>query len=162
MLKNISRSHDVRKSKCISESRAVISMVMMPAHANHYGNVHGGTILKLVDEAAFVVATRHARKNVVTASIEDVHFEHRVKIGDILTLRAQLCYAGKTSMEVEVDIETEILKIGKFVNVGKALLTMVALDENGLPTEVPKLALKTKAEILKSRKVLKLRKMRIK
>ena len=157
----ISPSNCRIKAKQVSDSRTVISLVMMPAHANHYGHVHGGTIMKLVDEAAFVVATRHARKNVVTASMEDVSFKHQVRIGDILTLHAELCYVGRTSMEVEVNIETEILKTGAVVHVGKAFLSMVALDDDGTPTAVPGLILRTKTEKRKSSEALRRRKARI-
>src|SRR3990170_3245424 len=98
------------KAKTIAESATTLSVVMMPADANHYGSVHGGTILKFVDEAAFVVATKHARKNVVMASMDHIVFEHPINIGDMLNIRARLCYVGRSSMEVEVEIETEKLK----------------------------------------------------
>ena len=119
----------------------------MPAYANHYGSVHGGTILKLVDEAAFVAATKHARKNVVVASIDCMDFKHPVNIGDLLTLKASVFHVGKTSMDVEVEIEAEKIKEGKKVKVGLAYLTMVALDEKGKPSRVPQLVL-SKVEML--------------
>src|SRR3989338_1360731 len=114
---------------------------MMPVHANHYGSVHGGTILKLVDEAAFVAATKHARKNVVMASMDHMVFRHPVSIGDMLNIKARLCYVGKSSMEVEVEIEAEKLKEGKVLKIGSANLTMVALDDKGKPTRVPQIIL---------------------
>jgi acyl-CoA hydrolase len=123
--------------KTVADSTAILSEVMMPLHANHYGSVHGGTILKLVDEAAFVAATKHARKNVVVA------------------------YMGRTSMDVEVEIETEKIKQGKILNVGSAYLTMVALDEKGKPAEVPRLILKTKEEIQKNKRIKLKRQERI-
>ena len=101
----------MKKAKSVSESETILSAVMMPFHANHYGSVHGGTILQLVDEAAFVAATKHARKNVVMASMDHIVFKHPVEIGDILTIKARLCYAGRSSMDVEVEIETEKLKL---------------------------------------------------
>ena len=128
---------------------------------SHYGSVHGGTILRLVDEAAFVAATKHARKNVVMASMDHIVFKHPVEIGDILTIKARLCYAGRSSMDVEVEIETEKLKKGKTLHVGSAYLTMVALDEKGEPTEVPKLLLKTKLDRAKSKDALDRRKERL-
>ena len=150
-----------RKSKSISQSITTLSQVMMPIHANHYGNVGGGTILRIVDEAAYVTATKHARKNVVTASVDHIVFKHPVNIGDILNVRARLCYVGRSSMEVEVTIETEKLKIGKTLQVGSAQLTMIALDEYGRPTEVPKITLKTKRDELRSRQALAKRKVRL-
>lgn len=149
--------------RCVKEAReseTVLSEVMMPIHANHYGSVHGGTILRLVDEAAFVVATRHARQNVIMASMDHISFDHPVSLGDILTIRARLCHVGRTSMDVEVVIETEKLKAGKKLRVGSAYLTMVAIDEKGRPSKVPGLILKTKSEKLKSRKILARRKIR--
>ncbi|MCQ9204882.1 MAG: acyl-CoA thioesterase [Omnitrophica bacterium] len=150
-----------RKSKAISESITTLSQVMMPIHTNHYGNVHGGTILRIVDEAAYVTATKHARKNVVIASMDHIVFKHPVHIGDILNVKARLCYVGRTSMEVEVTIDTERLKIGKTLQIGSAQLTMIALDEYGRPTEVPKITLKTKRDKLKSRQALATRKVRL-
>lgn len=149
------------KPKSIKESETVLSEVMMPIHANHYGSVHGGTILKLVDEAAFVVATRHARKNVVMASMDHIVFKHPVDIGDILNIKARLCYVGHSSMDVEVEIETEKLKAGKVLTIGSAHLTMVALDEKGRPTRVPQIILKTDKERLRARRAIARRRKRL-
>lgn len=147
------------KTKTIADSATTLSGVMMPIDANHYGSVHGGTILKLVDEAAFVVATKHARKNVVVASMDHIEFKHPVNVGDLLTLKASIYHVGRTSMDVEVEIETEKIKQGKILKVGSSYLTMVALDESGKPTRVPRLILKTKEEIAKS-KDIKLKRQR--
>ena len=149
------------KTKTIADSAATLSGVMMPIDANHYGSVHGGTILKLVDEAAFVVATKHARKNVVVASMDHIEFKHPVNVGDLLTLKASIYHVGRTSMDVEVEIETEKIKQGKILKVGSSYLTMVALDELGKPTRVPRLILKTKEEIAKSKDIRQKRQRRI-
>lgn len=145
----------------ISESETILSQVMMPIHTNHYGSVHGGTILRLVDEAALVAATKHARTNVVMASMDHIVFKHPVNMGDVLNIKARLCYVGRTSMEVEVKIETEKLKKGKVLNVGSANLTMVALGAHGKPIRVPGLALRTEDEKLRSRQALARRKKRL-
>ena len=149
------------KAKNVSESETILSEVMMPVAANHYGSVHGGTILKLVDEAAFVAATKHAKKNVVLASMDHIIFKHPVRIGDILNIKARLCYVGRSSMEIEVEIETEKLKVGRVLKVGSAHLTMVALDSLGRPTRVPKLILKKGSDILKSKAALAKRRERL-
>src|SRR3989338_5507903 len=149
----------MKKAKCISESETVLSEVMMPVYANHYGSVHGGTILKLVDEAAFVAATKHARKNVVLASMDHIVFKHPVNIGDMLNIRARLCHVGHSSMDIE--IEAEKLKEGRVVKIGSAHLTMVALDERGRPAGVPKIILKTARERMKSRQAFARRKERL-
>ena len=150
------------KKKTIAESKTVLSEVMMPAYANHYGSVHGGTILKLVDEAAFVTATKHARKNVVVASMDHIDFRHPVRIGDLLTLTASIYHVGRTSMDVEVDIISEKIKEGKKLSIGSAYLTMVALNEKGKPSKVPGLILRTKEEIEKNKEMRLRRKKRIK
>lgn len=133
----------------------------MPLHANHYGSVHGGTILKLVDEAAFVAATKHARKNVVAASLDHIEFKYPVNIGDLLTLTASIYHVGRTSMDVEVQIQAEKIKQGKVVNIGSAYLTMVALNEKGRPTKVPGLILRTKEEVEKNRDIKQKRQTRL-
>lgn len=133
----------------------------MPVHANHYGNVHGGTILKLVDEAAFVAATKHARMNVVVASMDHIDFKHPVNVGDLLTLKAAVFSVGKTSMDIEVEIDAEKIKEGKRLAVGSAYLTMVALDGKGKPSRVPRLILKTLQEKRKNIEIRQRRKERI-
>lgn len=126
---------------------------MMPMHANHYGSVHGGTILKLVDEAAYVSATKHARRNVVVASMDHIEFRHPVNVGDLLHLKAAIFHVGSSSMDIEVEIEAEKIKEGKRLNVGFAYLTMVALNDSGRPTRVPGLILETKEEKDKNRQI---------
>lgn len=134
----------------------------MPAHANHYGSVHGGLILKLADEAAFVAATKHARKNVVVVSMDAVEFKHPVNVGDLLTLKASIFHVGRTSMDVEVEIEAEKIKEGRRLKVGSAYLTMVALDKKGRPARVPSLILRTKEEKNKNIQIKLRRQRRIK
>src|SRR6266705_5853578 len=127
----------MRPSKSVSASRTIISLQMLPSDANPMGNVHGGTILKLVDVAAAVAAMRHARTNVVSASIDRMDFYHPVYVGNLLILKASVNYTGQTSMESGVRIEAEDLKTGKLTHTGSSYVTYVALDENGKPTEIP-------------------------
>ena len=148
--------------RTVSESQTILSQVMMPMHANHYGSVHGGMILKLVDEAAFVAATKHARKNVVVASMDHIEFRHPVNVGDMLTLTASVLHVGETSMDVEVEIEAEKIKEGKKVRIGSAYLTMVALDEKGKPAKIPGLILETKEQIKKNKLIQLIRDRRLK
>ena len=131
------RRPSMRPSKPVSDSKSIISTQMLPSDANPTGNVHGGTILKQVDVAAGVTALRHARKNVVTASIDRMDFYNPVYVGNLLTLKASVNYVGKTSMEIGVRIETEDLKTGKVTHTGSCYLTYVAMDSAGKPTEVP-------------------------
>lgn len=121
-----------------------MTMMMLPSDANPKGNVFGGVILKHVDLVAGIVAKRHARNtNCVTASVDRVTFLKPVYIGNALILSARLNYVHKSSMEVEVMIEAENLEDGQKVRTGTAFVTVVALDKNGRPTEVPQLASKT-------------------
>ena len=152
----------MRKQKIVTQSTTTLSHVTMPSDASHYGNVHGGIIMKLIDEVAFVAASRHARHNVVTACIDSLSFKNPVHIGDVIILKATLIYAGKTSMEVEVYVETEQLKTGKILPVAKAYLTMVALNKEGRPTEVPQLILQTEEEKRKYAKAKSRRDLRLK
>ena len=149
------------RKKTVAESTIVLSEVMMPLHANHYGSVHGGTILKLADDAAFVAATKHARKNVVVASMDNIEFRHPVSVGDLLTLRASIFYTGRSSMEVEVTIEAEKIKEGRKIYIGSAYLTMVALGVNGKPAKVPGVILTTDEEKEKNRLIRLKRERRI-
>src|SRR5213593_2715956 len=129
----------MRPSKSVSASRTIISMQMLPSDVNPMGNVHGGTILKLVDVAAGVTALRHSRTQVVTASIDRMDFYHPVYVGNLLILKASVNYSGRTSVEVGVRIEAEDLKTGKVTHTGSSYVTYVALDDEGKPTEVPEL-----------------------
>jgi uncharacterized protein (TIGR00369 family) len=128
------------------ECRIIISHMMLPQDANPSGNVHGGVIMKLIDSAAGVVAIRHARSNVVTASIDRLDFHHPVFVGNLVTLEAQLNWVGKSSMEIGVRAESEDLVNGLIRHVATAYLTFVALDESGHPKKIPTLSLVTEDE----------------
>lgn len=134
------------EGKTVAQSSVVMSQAMIPQDANPAGNVHGGVIMKLIDTAGGVVAGRHARTNVVTASIDRLDFLHPVYIGDFVTLRASLNFVGKTSMEVGVRVEAENLLTGETRHTSTAYLTFVALDGNGRPIPLPALILETEEE----------------
>ena len=119
------------------DARATVVRLMMPPDANPHGNVHGGVIMKFVDEVAGIVAHRHARRNVVTARLDRMDFHEPVFVGNALTLDARIAYTGRTSMEVVVDIKAENLDTGEVVHTGTAWLTMIALNERGRPVHVP-------------------------
>jgi uncharacterized protein (TIGR00369 family) len=131
------------EGKKISESRVIIAQAMNPENANPAGNIHGGDIMKLIDTAGGVAATRHARKHVVTASIDRLDFHYPVYVGDLLTLKAAVNYVGRTSMEVGVRVESENLITGEKRHTGSAYLTFVALDANKRPIQLPPLILET-------------------
>lgn len=131
-------------AKSASESKAEVISRMFPSDANPAGNVFGGEILKQIDIVAGIVGHRHCRKNAVTVSIDRVDFLKPVYVGNALILNARLNAVKNSSMEIEVKVEAEDLIRGTRTITGTALVTMVALDEKGRPTSVPKLVLKTK------------------
>jgi acyl-CoA hydrolase len=116
---------------------------MFPSEANPAGNVFGGEILKQIDIVAGIVAQRHCRMNAVTASIDRVDFLKPVFVGNVLILNARINCVKSSSMEIEVKVESEDLVKGTRTLTGTAFVTMVALDTNGKPTQVPKLLLET-------------------
>lgn len=121
-------------------SQTILTHFLLPEDANPAGNIHGGVIMKHIDSAAGVAAFRHARRNVVTASIDRLDFINPAYVGHLLILKASVNLAGRTSMEVGVRAETENLLTGEIRHVASAYLTFVALDEGGHPTAVPDLA----------------------
>lgn len=133
-------------NKKISDSKVQIAQVMMPEHSNAAGNVHGGYILKLVDQAGAIVAARITHQNCVTASVDRMDFISPVYIGNLVFAMASINYTGKTSMEIGVRIEAECLKTGTHTHVGSAYLTFVALGENDKPVEISQIIPETDEE----------------
>lgn len=115
----------------------VISHIMMPYHANPAGNVNGGIIMQLIDDAAFVIASRFAKTNVATASIDRIDFHLPVHVGDLLTLKGCLNMTHWSSMEIGVRVEGENMHTGEVRHIASAYLTIVALDNDSKPTAIP-------------------------
>jgi acyl-CoA hydrolase len=128
-------------SKTVAESQVSLGQFMNPEHANSQGNVHGGHILKLCDECGGIVAARHSRRPSVTVAIDSVTFHEPVRVGQLLMLQGRITYVGRTSMEVEVRVDSENLLTGEHTHTNSAYFIYVALDEHGQPTEVPRLDL---------------------
>jgi acyl-CoA hydrolase len=139
-------SHLSATSKTPSDSSTTMVRIMMPMDANVAGNVFGGTILRLIDEVASIVAFKHARSNVVTASLDRMDFFSPVYIGDFLRLISSINYAHRTSMEIGVRVEAENPLTGQVRHTGTCYLTYVALDKNGKATPVPGLKPQTEEE----------------
>jgi uncharacterized protein (TIGR00369 family) len=150
------------EGKTVKYSAVVMSQVMGPQDINNAGNVHGGVIMKLIDSAAGVVAIRHARSNAVTASIDRLDFLYPVYAGDLVTLKASINYAGSTSMEVGVRVETENLFSGEKRHTASAYLTYVALDKSGRPNLIPPLILETDDENRRNGEAKSRREIRLK
>jgi len=133
--------------KLIKDSAVVMSLVMLPHQANVAGNVHGGEIMKLMDNAAYVVAHRHARSNVVTARVDELTFHHPILVGNLVICHAHLTFVGTSSMEVAVVVEVEDLyKESSRKCALTAYFTMVALNAGGHPMKVPSLELVSEEE----------------
>jgi acyl-CoA hydrolase len=142
----VSETARLAKKKRASESKVTLNQFMLPPHANALGNVHGGEIVKMADEAAAICAMRHAQRPCVTVAIDSVSFHSPVHVGELLALEATLIYTGRTSMEVRVDVHAENPISGISTHTNSAHFVFVALDETGAATPVPELELTTDAE----------------
>ena len=121
------------------------------AEANTAGNVHGGVILHLCDEVAGIAAVRHSGCRVVTAAMDRMTFLHPVYVGNLVTVKATVNAAWRTSMEVGVRVEAENVRTGAVTHTSAAYLTMVALDDEGRPVEVPPVRPETAEEERRAR-----------
>jgi uncharacterized protein (TIGR00369 family) len=137
---------DTATPKPVRASRVTLSQLMHPEHANLLGNVHGGWIMKLVDEAGALACMRHAQKKVVTVAIDSMTFREPIRIGDLIILNAEVSYAGRTSMEAEVQVLAENPVTGERTHTNTAYLVYVALDDEGKPSPVPPLKPETQEE----------------
>jgi acyl-CoA hydrolase len=134
------------KPKTPRASRISIAQLMHPEHANILGNVHGGWIMKLVDEAGALACMRHAQRRVVTVAVDSLVFREPIKIGDLIILNAEVTYTGHTSMEVEVQVIAENPITGERIHTNTAYLVFVGLDDDGRPTAIPALITETEEE----------------
>jgi acyl-CoA hydrolase len=123
--------------KHAADQGATLVKWMALADANSAGFVHGGTVMKLCDEAAGIAAIKHSRRRVVTAGMDRMTFLFPVHVGELVSFLATVNAVWRTSMEVGVRVEAENPRTGDCRHTNTAYLTMVALDEEGKPTEVP-------------------------
>ena len=137
---------DINIPKSIRASRISIAQLMQPEHANNLGNVHGGWIMKLVDEAGALACMRHAQRRVVTVAIDSMVFRQPIRIGDLIILNAEVAYTGRTSMEAEVQVQAENPITGERTHTNTAFLVYIALDDGGNPVPVPQLKAETEEE----------------
>jgi acyl-CoA hydrolase len=151
--------------KKVAASRVTLHQLMLPEHANAYGNVHGGNLMKMVDEAGGICAMRHAHRQSVTVAMDDMTFYSPVHVGEVVCCEASVNYVGTTSMEVGVKVTAENPITGELTHTNSAYLVYVAIDENGRPCRVPELELETDAELrrfeeAKERQALRLKRSR--
>jgi acyl-CoA hydrolase len=130
-------------AKCASDSKVDMTRQMMPSDANPSGNVHGGEIMKSIDEAGGLAAMRHAHRPVVTVAMDSITFLSPVRVGHVLTLRASVNWVGTSSIEIGVRVEAENPITGEIVHTNSAFAVYVALNHQGKPVAVPPLILET-------------------
>lgn len=126
-------------AKTVSDSRVTLSRLMGPPDVNTLGNVHGGVIMKQVDEAGALAAMRHAQAPVVTVAVDSMTFMKPIFVGNLVQFNAELTYVGTTSMEARVEVIAENPLTGDRRISNTAYLVYVALDEHGNPQPVPEL-----------------------
>ncbi|MBS7662669.1 acyl-CoA thioesterase [Pseudomonas lalucatii] len=114
-----------------------MTVLMTPDMANFSGNVHGGTLLKYLDEVAYACASRYAGCYVVTLSVDQVTFREPIHVGELVTFLASVNYTGRSSMEIGIKVVTENIRQRSVRHTNSCFFTMVAVDEQGKPTPVP-------------------------
>jgi len=127
------------ESKTPAESLAESTKLVLPNDTNTLGNLFGGRLLAWMDEIAFVSANRHSKRVAVTASVNNVSFNKSIKLGDTVTLKAMVSRAFTSSMEVIIDVFVEDRSSSEQISSNQAIFTFVAVDQNGLPIEIPQI-----------------------
>ncbi len=128
------------------EKSLYMTVLMTPDMANFSGLVHGGALLKLLDQVAYACAARYCKSYVVTASLDQVIFKESIRVGELVTFRANVNYVGRSSMEIGIKVVAENLKTKEARHTNSCYFTMVAKDENGATCEVPPLDIETDTE----------------
>ena len=132
--------------KIKQQKQLFMTRLMTPDMSNFSGKVHGGTILKLLDEAAFSCASRYCKTYVVTASLDQVVFKKPITVGDLVTFKCHVNYVGRSSMEIGIRVEGEKIREKTQYHAISCYFTMVSVDENGKTLPVPRLQLDSDAE----------------
>lgn len=117
--------------KHAKESQVSITQLMLPAHSNFSGKIHGGHILNLMDQIAFACASKHSNHYCVTASVNKVDFLNPIEVGELVTLKASVNFTGRTSMVIGLRIESENILTGKVKHCNSSYFTMVAKTDDG-------------------------------
>jgi uncharacterized protein (TIGR00369 family) len=139
-----------------------LTQMMGPSEANIHGNVHGGLIMKLCDEAGAMAAMRYAQSEVVTVAVDSMSFLSPVHIGEMVTVTAEVTWTGRTSMEIRVKVTAEEVISGRITHTNAAYFVYVALASDGRPTPVPPLVCETPAEKLRQERAEQRRELRLK
>lgn len=146
--------------RTVKETSLRVAYAVTPADANPVGNVHGGVIMKHIDNTGGIVSLRHARRFCVTASVDRLDFHNPAYIGDLLVFKASVNLVGRTSMEVGVRVESENMVTGEIRHIASAYLTFVCLGDDRRPVPVPPLILESEDDLRRNRQAAKRRDMR--
>lgn len=130
----------------VRASHVALTELMIPSYANFGGKVHGGVLLRLMDQIAYASAARHAGTYCVTVSVDGAFFRAPVEVGELVTLRASVNWVGRTSLVVGIRVESENVTSGEVKHTNTSFFTMVAKNEKGEPQAVPPLLLETRDE----------------
>ena len=154
---------DLTQGQSIAYSRSSTRRIMELADSNGQGSVHGGTIMRMVDEAAAIVAIKHSHRSVVTARVERFDFLAPAFIGDVVAVHCEMHYVGRTSLEVGVKVTAEDIVTGEIRNIASSYVIFVALDDHRKPTPVPPLIAADAEEeaIIERAKLRRLRRQKI-
>lgn len=128
------------------EKTLTMTVLMTPDMANFSGNVHGGALLKLLDQVAYACAAKYCKQYVVTAALDQVFFKQQVNVGELVTFYARVNHVGRSSMEVGVKVVAEHLRTYEKRHTTSCFFTMVAIGEDGKSVAVPPLELETDEE----------------
>ena len=140
------KTQQTKSEKPVAESQVTMTEMVLPQHTNAMGSVFGGTVMCWVDIAAATCAMRHCAKQVVTASVDAMHFFAPVRLGWVVTIQASVNYVGGTSCEIGVKVTSENPISGEKFHTASAYLTFVALDSHNRPTAIPGVLLETDEE----------------
>ncbi len=132
--------------KTPTESRTIVTDIVLPSETNPIGNMFGGELLARMDRAASIAARRHSRQIVVTASVNHVAFNKIIPLGSVVTVEATVSRAFTSSMEIFLDVYIEDRESGQKMVSNEAIYTFVAVNANGKPVQVPELLPETKLE----------------
>lgn len=149
--------HNNEPARSVSESRTTLTELMIPSYANFGGKIHGGILLSLMDKVAYTCASKHSGAYCVTVSVDNVDFMEPVEVGELVSLRASVNYVGRSSMVVGIRVTAENVKTRIVKHTNTSYFTMVAKDEHGKPSLVPKLVLENRED---ARRFIEARKRR--
>ena len=134
------------QAKTPTESRTIMTDLVLPSETNPLNNLFGGELLARMDRAASIAARRHSRRIVVTASVNHVAFNRAIPLGSVVSVEAAVSRAFKSSMEIYIDVWIEDRESGQRTKANEAIYTFVAVDDTGRPVEIPPLVPETELE----------------